>query len=61
MVEIEFSVLIRQCLDRRIPDGETLQCEATAWEAKRNAQKATVDWRFTSNDARVKLTRLYAS
>jgi hypothetical protein len=61
MVEIEFSVLVRQCLDRRIPDSETLQREVAAWEAERNARKVTVDWRFTSNDARVKLTRLYAS
>jgi hypothetical protein len=61
MIEIEFSVLIRQCLDRRIPDEQTLQHEVTAWEAQRNAQQATIDWQFTSNDARVKLTRLYAS
>ena len=61
MVEIEFSVLVRQCLDRRIPNSETLQREVAAWEAERNARKATVDWKFTSNDARVKLTRLYAS
>jgi hypothetical protein len=61
MVEIEFSVLIRQCLDRRIPDERTLQREVTAWEAERNAQNATVDWRFTCDAARIKLTRLYAS
>jgi hypothetical protein len=61
MVEIEFSVLVRQCLDRRIPDELTMQREIAAWEAERNARKATVDWQFTSNNARVKLTRLYAS
>lgn len=61
MVEIEFSVLIRQCLDRRIPDDETLKREAAAWEAERNVQKATVDWHFTSDNARIKLSRLYAS
>jgi uncharacterized small protein (DUF1192 family) len=61
MVEIEFSVLIRQCLDRRIPDEQALQREIAAWEAERNARKATVDWQFTSSDARVKLVRLYAS
>ena len=61
MVEIEFSVLVRQCLDRRIPNSKTLQREVSAWQAERNARKVTVDWQFTSNDARVKLTRLYAS
>jgi len=61
MVEIEFSVLVRQCLDRRIPDDGTLQHEVAAWQAQRNTQKATVDWQFTSDHARIKLVRLYTS
>lgn len=61
MAEIEFSVLIRQCLDRRIPDEETLEQEIKAYEAERNHSLATVNWRFTSEDARIKLRRLYPS
>jgi transposase len=59
MVEIELSVLSGQCLDRRIPDENSLRCEVTAWEKPRNAQQATVDWRFTVEDARAKLKHLY--
>jgi len=59
MVEIELSVLSGQCLDRRIPDEGTLRYEIAAWEETRNAQQATVDWRFTIEDARAKLKRLY--
>ena len=59
MVEIEFSVLSRQCLNRRIPDIETMKQETRAWVQERNQQQATVNWRFTSSDARVKLRRLY--
>jgi len=61
MAEIEFSVLARQCLDRRIPDEETLIQEIRAWEERRNASKATVDWQFTTKDARTKLKKLYPS
>jgi transposase len=60
-VEIELSVLSRQCLERRIPDQETLKQEITAWEESRNQARATVAWRFTTTDARVKLQRLYPS
>ena len=59
MVEIEFSVLSRQCLNRRIPNQEIMKRETAAWAQKRNEQKATVNWRFTNQDARVKLERLY--
>lgn len=59
--EIELSVLARQCLDRRIPDLTTLRTEVAAWEARRNARHGTVDWRFTTDDARIKLKRLYPS
>jgi hypothetical protein len=59
MVEIEIGVLSEQCLDRRIPDADTLQSEIAAWETLRNAQRATVDWRFTTARAREKLKQLY--
>lgn len=61
MAEIELSVLMRQCLDRRIPDEETLRREVKAYEARRNEARATIDWQFTCKDARVKLHRLYPS
>jgi transposase len=61
MAEIEFSVLQRQCLDRRIPDEATLRREVAAWEQQRNDAHATIDWRFSVTDARQKLTRLYPS
>jgi transposase len=61
MVEIELSILGRQCLDRRIPDVETLRQEVVAWEQMRNAQHATVSWHFTTADARQKLQRFYSS
>jgi transposase len=61
MAEIELSVLSRQCLNRRIPDEETLRQEIKAYEESRNAAQATIDWRFTTSDARVKLHRLYPS
>lgn len=59
MAEIEFSAFSRQCLDRRMPDEVTLKTEIAALEAERNAASATVHWRFTSPDARIKLKRLY--
>jgi transposase len=59
MAEIELSILTNQCLDRRIPDAETLACEVAAWERERNEQHATVNWQFKVTDARTKLKRLY--
>lgn len=59
MAEIELSVLARECLDRRIPDQETLGRETAAWEADRNARAATMKWRFTTADARIRLHHLY--
>ena len=59
MAEIELSVLSRQCLDRRIPDQQTLAHEVAAWEAPRNSAQATMEWRFTTSDARIKLKHLY--
>ena len=61
MAEIELSVLSRQCLDRRIPDADTLTREVAAWEQARNADPRPVNWRFTTPDARIKLKRLYPS
>lgn len=59
MAEIELSVLARQCLDRRLPDRETLAREIGAWEQARNAAGRTVHWRFTTQEARIKLQKLY--
>ena len=59
MAESELAVLSSQCLDRRIPDQQTLKDEVTAWETERNAKHAKADWQFTTVDARVKLKRLY--
>lgn len=61
MAEIELSVLSRQCLDRRIPEFQTLEQEVSAWQTQRNQQVTWIDWRFTTEDARVKLHRLYPS
>lgn len=59
MVEIELSVLVKQCLHRRIPDMDTLQREVTACQNARNAQHATVKWLFNVTDARTRLSRFY--
>ena len=59
LAEIELSVLERQCLRRRIEDRAALEREAAAWTARRNAAVATIDWQFTTADARTKLRRLY--
>jgi hypothetical protein len=61
MAEIELSVLARQCLDRRIPNQNLLKREVSAWENRRNAQSRTIDWQFTTEDARIKLKQLYPS
>lgn len=59
MAEIELSVLKGQCLDRRIADMETMRTEIAAWERDRNNSTRKIDWQFTTQDARVKLKRLY--
>ena len=59
MAEIEISVLCRQCLDRRIPDRETIIREVGAWVTYRNASARTVGWRFRTENARIKLKSLY--
>ncbi len=59
MAEIELSVLARQCLSERIGSKANLQEQVAAWQARRNASGVKIDWRFTTEDARVKLKRLY--
>lgn len=59
MAECELSVLSRQCLNRRIDSPSLLTEEVAAWEAERNAQQVRIDWRFTTDAARIKLQRLY--
>ncbi len=59
IAEIELSVFSRQCLNRRIPDLQTLRSEVAAWQAYRNRMAGPVDWRFTTHDARIKLKWLY--
>jgi len=61
MAEIELSILSRQALADRMTDKETVIREVQAWEAERNASGATIDWQFTTADARVKLKHLYPS
>jgi transposase len=61
MAEIELSVVNRQCLNRRLPDSYTLKQEIAAWEEHRNQKSCSVNWRFTTSDARIKLKRLYPS
>ena len=59
MAEIELSVLSRQCLSRRIADQDALKHEIQKWQTQRNEQSATVKWHFTTDDARIKLNKLY--
>ena len=59
MAEPELSMLSDQCLDRRIPDKQTLTEEVAALEDPRNKKRVKAGWHFTTADARVKLNRLY--
>jgi transposase len=59
IAECELSVLKRQCLKARMPDLETVRQAVAAWEQRRNEQRVTIDWRFTTAAARIKLKRLY--
>lgn len=61
MAETELSVLCRQCLDRRIDERGKMSREIAAWETCRNEAQSTIDWQFTTADARIKLKRLYPS
>ena len=59
IAESELSILTQQCLDRRIPDADFLRREVTAWYGERNQKNKLVNWQFTTDDARIKLKRLY--
>ena len=59
VAEVELNVMIRQCLNRRIDSLELLRDEVAAWQASRDRIQAKVNWQFTTDDARVKLKRLY--
>jgi hypothetical protein len=61
MADIELRVLQQQCLHRRIADAATLQHEIAAWEHQRNAEQATIPWRFSVTAARKNLKKLYPS
>src|SRR5205814_4217097 len=61
MAEIELSVLSGQCLNRRIGSEEELMREVASWQEKRNNKEVKVNWHFTTQDARIKLKRLYPS
>ena len=61
MAEIELNVLTGQCLNRRIDNIEEVTRETIAWQSHRNNKKSTVNWQFTTDDARIKLSRLYPS
>lgn len=59
MAEIEIGIVERGCLGKRLASLDELQRRVAALEAERNAAHATIDWRFTTHDARLKLARLY--
>jgi DDE superfamily endonuclease len=59
MAELELAVLQRQCLRQRFANRDALAHAAAAWTTRRNAAASTIDWRFTTTDARIKLKRLY--
>ncbi len=59
MAELELSVLTRQALGGRIPDLEILRRRIQAWQLQRNQRATSIDWRFTTEDARIKLKKLY--
>ena len=61
MAEVEIGVLTRQCLDRRIPDRAVLRREVEAWQEDRNRDAVSVNWRFSTDDARIRLKSLYPS
>lgn len=59
IAEIELSALKRQCLDRRIPDMDTMRREINAWQFNRNNRSTRINWQFTTSEARIKLKKLY--
>ena len=61
MAEIELSVLAHQCLSERMSSIQIVQEQVAAWQEERNPSQITIDWRFTTQDASIKLKRLYPS
>jgi len=61
MAEIELSVLSRQCISDYFENAEQLTKRTADWEQKRNDEQKSIDWRFTTTDARIKLRKLYPS
>ncbi len=61
MAEIELRMLMGQCLGRRIDTITEVRRQASAWEKERNNKEAVINWRFSTDDARIKLKRLYPS
>jgi len=61
LAESELGVLTKQCLDRRIPNKQTLIGEIAAWQHDRNATRTKADWQFSTKNARIKLKHLYPS
>ena len=59
MAEIELNVLMGQCLNRRVDNMATIRQEVRVWEKDRNTMKAKINWQFKTDDARIKLKRLY--
>jgi hypothetical protein len=59
IAEIEIGILSKQCLERRVPSLSDLNSEISAWETLHNSSPAKIDWQFTTDDARIKLKRLY--
>ena len=59
MAEIELNVLMGQCLNRRIDNMQTMKEEVSAWQVYRNNKEAVINWQFTNQQARIKLTKLY--
>ena len=59
IAEIELNAMTRQCLDRRIDDIHKLEEELSIWESRRNMSRRSVNWHFTTEDARIKLRSLY--
>ena len=57
--EIELNVLMGQCLKGRIPEIDTIKTQTKAWQNERNNKNAKINWQFTTEDARIRLKRLY--
>jgi hypothetical protein len=61
MAEIEIGVLDRQCLNRRLPDRDSIVAEVDAWQQRRNSDRRCIAWSFTRQDADEKMSQHYVS